>query len=264
MTNELAERDTLETLARVYQESIIKVEQAYTLLDEAQRNIRAAFTGDSFDAIPRNHYGQPAEAVKTIKKEWQQRAWRTIFNRSGMAKILSIKRREELDKQLSGERDAAPLPEVTAENILALIQDGMAKSTDYASEAVFEVFDWLRPADERYKTNNRWKLNNKIVISWVVGSGFGSRPFKIKYDAVKRFCALDNVFSMLDGKGPIKGYNGPLVDTIDASADGKGETEYFKFKCCKNGNLHLEFKRVDLVDKINYTAGRRDQIGGSK
>lgn len=38
-------------------------------------------------------------------------------------------------------------------------------------------------------------------------------------------------------------------------AEGKGETEYFRFKCYHNGNLHLEFKRPDLVQKINAIVG---------
>jgi len=45
-----------------------------------------------------------------------------------------------------------------------------------------------------------------------------------------------------------------LVDAINTS-NGTGETEYFKFKACKNGNLHLEFKRMDLVSKLNQLAG---------
>jgi hypothetical protein len=34
-----------------------------------------------------------------------------------------------------------------------------------------------------------------------------------------------------------------------------GETEYFAFRCFRNHNLHLRFKRPDLVAKINQIAG---------
>lgn len=54
----------------------------------------------------------------------------------------------------------------------------------------------------------------------------------------------------------------PLVDAIGTSGiKGVGETEYFKFKCYKNGNLHLEFKRSDLVDTLNQIAGDNSQLG---
>jgi hypothetical protein len=51
---------------------------------------------------------------------------------------------------------------------------------------------------------------------------------------------------------------------IEASRTGSGETEYFRFKCCRNHNLHLEFKRLDLVEKLNAIAGGMRLRGESK
>jgi len=59
----------------------------------------------------------------------------------------------------------------------------------------------------------------------------------------------------LDGNGTIKTHRGPLIDAIEATKDGTGETEYFRFKCFRNRNLHLEFKTLDLVAKLNAVAG---------
>jgi hypothetical protein len=60
----------------------------------------------------------------------------------------------------------------------------------------------------------------------------------------------------LTGRGSVlKSHNGPLYDAITDSSDGTGETEYFKFKCFKNQNLHVEFKRLDLVARLNAVAG---------
>jgi DNA repair protein RadD len=33
------------------------------------------------------------------------------------------------------------------------------------------------------------------------------------------------------------------------------ETDYFRFKCFGNGNLHLEFLRLDLVERLNAIGG---------
>ena len=57
------------------------------------------------------------------------------------------------------------------------------------------------------------------------------------------------------GNGTIKTHRGPLIDAIEAAKDGTGETEYFRFRCFRNRNLHLEFKRLDLVAKLNAVAG---------
>ena len=76
--------------------------------------------------------------------------------------------------------------------------------------------------------------------------------------------AIDNVFHALDGNGTIKSHRGPLIDAIEASKDGTGETEYFRFRCFRNRNLHLEFKRLDLVAKLNAVAGGMRLRGESK
>lgn len=68
--------------------------------------------------------------------------------------------------------------------------------------------------------------------------------------------ALENVFTALDGKGSItKTHNGEIIDAINRSTDGTGETDYFRFRACRNRNLHLEFKRLDLLARLNQIAG---------
>jgi hypothetical protein len=42
---------------------------------------------------------------------------------------------------------------------------------------------------------------------------------------------------------------------LNMAEDGTAEIEYFKFRCFANRNLHLEFKRLDLVAKLNAVAG---------
>ena len=79
--------------------------------------------------------------------------------------------------------------------------------------------------------------------------------WKVNYRRQKYLTALDNVFSMIDGKGAVKSYYGGLSDAITSSPDGKGKTEYFSFKCFMNGNLHIEFMKPELVAKLNAVAG---------
>ena len=84
--------------------------------------------------------------------------------------------------------------------------------------------------------------------------GYGSGKFYLRHDRRAHCMTLDNIMHLLDGKGIIKGSNGPLVEAINSTV-GVGETEYFRFKCFINSNLHLEFKRQDLLDKFNQIAG---------
>jgi hypothetical protein len=79
--------------------------------------------------------------------------------------------------------------------------------------------------------------------------------FRVSYHYENQLRALDNVFHMLDAK-PLSAYrNGDLINAINESECGAGETEYFRFKSFLNSNLHLEFKRMDLVQRLNEVGG---------
>lgn len=51
------------------------------------------------------------------------------------------------------------------------------------------------------------------------------------------------------------GYRSPLVDAINTTDSYVVETDMFRVKCYINGNIHLEFKRLDLLKKFNAVAG---------
>ena len=73
----------------------------------------------------------------------------------------------------------------------------------------------------------------------------------------QRLRCIDNVFHLLDGKGPIK-WPGDLVTMIKEAMRDKEwvcETEYFSCKWFKKGSLHIKFKRMDLVKELNKRAG---------
>jgi hypothetical protein len=109
--------------------------------------------------------------------------------------------------------------------------------------------------------NGRYALGKKIILQNIIDTSYG------RY-YVNRYCGRDNglisvdrVFHSLDGKMDNNSYKSDLVDAINTS-QGTGETDYFKFKACKNGNLHLEFVRMDLVSKLNQLAGCETELQG--
>jgi hypothetical protein len=46
-----------------------------------------------------------------------------------------------------------------------------------------------------------------------------------------------------------------FAGVLNSSPNGEGQTEYFRFRSFKNGNLHLWFLRGDLVKEMNSVAG---------
>ena len=177
-----------------------------------------------------------------------------------LRRILSVKRNEELNRQIETGKD---LPDIDEAQILAMLEGTLANTGTFIEEAVREVFEFLRPHNSRYKTNTEFEIGKRVILSWAIerkwDGGFHVNSYR---EQILR--AVDNVFHALNGNGTIKTHRGPLIDAIEASKTGTGETDYFKFKCHRNHNLHLEFKRLDLVAKLNAVAGGMRLRGESK
>lgn len=253
-TTDVAKRETLAVMIGTYQQATKQVEQAYAILEQAQKSLQAVFLekpGYRFSVIERNSTDVGAIASKAIDAKLKKDAWAVIVERMELRRMLSIQRRTELDNQI----EKGELPELTDENVLALFETSAANVNTYLEEAVQEVFEYLRPRSSHLKTNTEYELGKRVILTWQVEKGWSRGKFRVNYHRDKHLTALDNVFHMIDGKGPIKTYHGPLYDAITDSPDGTGATEYFRFRCCLNGNLHLEFLKPALVAKLNAVAG---------
>lgn len=254
-------RKTISEIVFSYDEAIKTARAGYALLQKSQDMMREAMgeEGRSSRFSVVEGYQEPSDIIKGIEIKLKRDAWRSIINMTGVRKILSVKRAEELDKQLENWKDA---PEITLENVMDTVNAMVGQSKDFLRDAVVEVFEFLRPGAyyrNQYKTNQkngRWELGKKIIKSNIVNRGY-SGCYQMNYCYEKHFIAVDKVFHALDSKGVPDGYRSPLVDAVNTTSmdTGAGETDYFKFKCYGNGNLHLEFKRMDLVAQLNRHAG---------
>lgn len=253
-TTDIAKRETLATMIGTYQQATSMVVEAYAILEQAQNSLRAVFLeapGYRFSTAERNVSDVGKVASDAINSRIKKDAWAVIVERMELRRLLSIKRRTELDSQI----EKGELPDLTDENVLALFETSAANVNTYMEEAVKEVFEYLRPHSSKFKTNTEYELGKRAILTWQVEKGWNRGMFRVNYHREKHLTALDNVFHMIDGKGPIKSYHGPLYDAIADSPDGTGNTDYFKFRCCINGNLHLEFLKPGLVAKLNAVAG---------
>jgi len=181
-------------------------------------------------------------------KELKKDVWQVLIDRMELRRILSVKRNEELRRQIETGED---LPDIDEAQILAMLEGTLANTSTFIEEAVQEVFEFLRPRNSRYKTNTEFEIGKRVILFAVENKWGGG--FRVDHYREQHIRAIDNVFHALDGNGTIKTHRGPLIDAIEAAKDG--ETDYFRFKCFRNRNLHLEFKRLDLVAKLNAVVG---------
>jgi hypothetical protein len=234
-----------------------EVRLGFILLASAKKRLKQAL-GEYHDHLWQSHisdYSLDREA-KDSAALIERNAWKSIVSRLEVWSMLSIKKGEELSRQL----DKGDLPPLTEEAVFAFMEQLYNHMGTLLEDSVQEVFDWLRPTHNwrQLKTHekNVFGLTDKVIIEYGMEDNWGM-PSHVNYYDQKYFKALDNVFHLLDGQGIAK-Y--PLdICTVIRSAGDAGQTKcstpYFDFKWFKNRNLHIKFRRMDLVTKLNQLAG---------
>ena len=219
--------------------------------------------------------------------EIERHAWRKFIDNLHLREVLSIEARTKLDKQLDEHRrgygSEQPLPPFTEENVFGFFKQTCANIPNLINEALQEVFKWLTPS-QRWtgcKTSNEFKIGKKVVLCYVASTCY-SGGLQVDYNRRAQVDALGNALFMLDGKGVRK-------NTCDKEQDRKlvgsytdawdhdwhqhrpYEDDYLTAKAFHNRNVHITFKRLDLIEKINQAgaeavlqqAGRQESRGFS-
>ena len=248
----LVTRKTVEELVREWDMASHLLKTGLESLRQAEEHFRAFDgPGSHYDLCLFTHSDYTMDYDRKILR-LKAAAWRYLVDRIELKKLASVKRAGEIDRQIT---EGTDLPEITMDNLFGwlLSLDGQAKK--FLEEAIVEVFEFLRPPSLRYKTNSGFELGKRVILCNRVEKAWSGSTFRVSYNYENELRALDNVFHMLDGK-PLSVYrNGDLINAILESARGTGETEYFRFKSFLNNNLHLEFRRMDLVQRLNEVGG---------
>ena len=268
METEVVKRGSIAEIVRAYEQAMVKIDSAYSMLQEAQEELKAAFNiGTKYDTdfgvLPGRHrnYNDNVDekSVSQAKDVIKRKAWRQLYVTLEIDRIASIKRRDEISRHL----EDGELPEITVKNVFELFEALNQNINDFAKESAKEVYDWLRPATDgweikRFKTNQKnavFELGKKIIKSMMVQNKYGG-GFHTNYYNEKYLIALDKVFHMLDAKSMLEGsYRSPLVDLINTSEGSTVQTDYFFCHMYQNGNLHIEFLRLDLLKSLNAMMG---------
>lgn len=264
---------TAEMLAETYSEAVSNILQLEEELTEALKTLQNAFNTHRFSFELKICETDDREEYQL---ELKRIAWESLIHKLGIRNILSSKRKNELDAALSsGNRSKEArelidgLPEITAENMQATLSGMMDQAEEFFDESIEEEYQWLKPwTSDQYKTNekNRWMISSKVILEWALAETdwFGDYFLPNHGNSQNHLQTLDMLFHRLDGKALSPNTTSPLVAAIKGTPKdqaGKAqETEYFRFKCYKNRNLHLEFTRPDLLAEFNLRCGNDRQL----
>ena len=253
----LIPRPTARAMARAYQRACELTDQAVGAISQANKLLNIAYAERETYYSSFYPYEFSSYDAEDLKKGIKKQCWQRIIRLMELPSYMSRKKKEALYKQV----EDGNIPEITQESILTFCSGVYGGLRDLFAEMVEETAKWLQPsAWNRLKTNekSKFEIGEKVIKQWVMELDYGGKSSHVKYGYEDDIQKLDNIFSMLDGKGVNK-YPGDLLTAMkEANKKEKwqAETEYFKLKWFKNGNLHIIFKRKDLLQEFNKIAGK--------
>ena len=261
------EYTTAGQIATAFQAAKKRIERAANELQQAYADLNKQIENTSIRVDPPDYvFGYRKDSTKdadVVVARAKLQVWAGLIDKLNIRKVMSSKRSEELSTLLYSDKyewAAAQLPDITPETIMDTIA-GMAQSTqDFLEEAIREEYDYWKPyRKSEYKTNQKSVDSGKLERKLIKYSGHYSW---MTSDMERHLVALSNIMSMLDGKGVCKGYRCEISDAV-RSDQSCGTTDYFEWKRFGNGNLHLTFRRQDLLDKFNAICGRNRLAGAT-
>jgi len=203
--------------------------------------------------ITRTHWVGLVDDKNEIIRRIDACFWRRVYEKSGLSAYMSANRRGELEQQIAD----GTIPEFTPENISATFAELIANAPHEFEEAVCSVF---RRLSWDYKTNNPVMFGKRIIMQHAIDRGFRGRPIPAYRQIWDRINDLVRVMRIFAGQPMLEPHQ-----ELDRAADGKMEFgEWSEFpdhhvdiKPFKNGNLHIRFRRPDLVAGLNAVVARR-------
>lgn len=227
-------QEAIDDVARIEQ----LVKDAYRLLDMAEQigerhKIRVKAQ------VHNRHHLHHEDALKPIRVQ----AWQRLMGATGLRQIMDTQALDEFESQLY--KDA---PEFNEESVRGTLLSKLQDSETMFARGLVDMFRKLSGA---YKTNSdaAFKVPRKVIIGYMVTTTMNG--LTVSHHSASRLDDIDRVFRTLAGQ---KFESYALHAAFGVSWQSSGnvhECEFYKAVAYKNGNLHLEFKRGDLLEKAN-------------
>lgn len=248
MTTEVAIRATIDQIEGYRARALDLYAQSYDLEREAINALRLATPSTHEGSLPISEdrkYAARADWIEARRKEVDRLIWGHVIYSLGIERLMDRDAREQMRRTLQDNP-----PPATADNCHTWAQSLMADAGMIFQRGIANAFSRL---DRRFRSHDGFKIGARLVLSWAMDSwGHWSRG----QDETLR--DVERAFHVLDKKPQPERHAG-VVGACDQAKRGQGlslrafeaETEYFRVRGFKNGNLHLWFKRPDLVARVN-------------
>ncbi|MBN8884453.1 MAG: DUF4942 domain-containing protein [Rudaea sp.] len=230
----------------------------------ARASIRTLFElphgPDLFDSRwcrPEQHDELIGSLFERFQISYDCASWQSLMKRSGLWTFMDAEARDAWNKsfnedevrrstkaRLGGEPQMPPFTRAAVEEMFEKLYRARGEMVERGIVSLFRSLSW------DYRSNSPVAFGQKLVLRNVARWCHLSK----KYFGDGKGNELDDVLrtlSLLDGK-PEPDYRQSVSAGIaQGILDGEAWRDYFDLKLFRNGNAHVRFKRMDLVDRLN-------------
>lgn len=266
--NTPALRENIKDFENNRNKALSKLNNAYEVLQEALIDCHKAARGKSENTLDltedmkkyltiykdrepeyyENDKSKPKDKFnKLISNYIDKQIWEHVIESTELDKLFDKQARKEFTDSLIND-----CPPFTVETCMATIEGLLGDSNIIFQRGVANSFSEL---DRRFKSHDGFKIGSRMIFDRAFNEWGSWNYHTRKEDSIRD---VERVFLKLDNKENCEKYAG-IIGDIDNIRKTKGfgktsfivENDYFKAKIYLNGNLHLWFKRTDLLRKVN-------------
>jgi hypothetical protein len=224
----------------LYQRAAELISEANAAAQDAIQESYGGFTLSREDFAELTYKVDAPAFAAHMRKVIDCKVWRRVLDMTRIGSLMDASTRRKFEDQLHMD----PL-EFTVDNVSATLATLSGAAPVTFRQGLVTTF---RAFSKDHRTNDAYKIGRKAIfqnmISWSgLSYGYGRR---------ETVNDLERCFAVLDGKAfPIVNGIADAISSAHRDKQDTAENEYFKARWYGNGNLHLEFKRLDLVDRVN-------------
>lgn len=236
---QLKVQQSIQEVIDDFQRAETMINEAYRLIDCAEEITRMHKINVKVHVHAR-HNMHPDAAIERMRRD----AWVKLMDMTGLKQIMDTQALEAFENELYKKA-----PAFTEENIRGTLLQQMQESETMFARGLVNVF---KKFDTKYKRHKdaAFRVPKKVVISYATSLWIGGK-LVVNHNAYSRIDDIDRIFKTLAGE---KFKSHDLIAAMGASwqeNDCLHECELYKARGYKNGNIHLEFKRDDLLERAN-------------
>lgn len=187
------------------------------------------------------------KAMPAVTRNIDSSIWRDLMLKSGMMALMDAQARDQWHKNL----EEGDLPAISEANILSTFEQLHLNKMEVFERGIINVFKGL---SWDYKTNSPCSFGKKIIINnlvshnrWGFSLNWGWRRDQLA--DLERMLFLLSGKSIPDNRSDIT--TRLMAHIRDNPDKDVYEDEFFRIRYFQKGTVHLTFKRLDLVERMN-------------